>query len=195
MSSSSATTKKKASSSKALIPPPIHHPSGVTVEIVGIARGNCGRSCEEHNVCGTVLQEDCVVPIRHMQIIGATGKEESALAAYYWISDGIDCFCVGFLPRHLLKQWQVYDGRIAQVVDIYEWSDSPAKKRKNVRNSACCEAVLVLDTHRTWGRESDSDFERDSENSSGTLLYSTKVLITVRNFLLLLWFWFVTCIF
>ena len=151
--------------SRALIEPPIHHPSGVTVDIVGIARGDRGRSCEEHNVCGAVLHEDSVVRLRHVQIIGATRKEESALATY-WISDGIDRCRVGFLLRHLLKQCQEYDGRIAQVVDIYEGSDSPAKKRKNVRNSGCCEAVLI-DTHRTWERESDSDSERDSENSSG----------------------------
>jgi hypothetical protein len=159
-----AKKKKAAPPNRALLEPPIHHPSGVAVDIVGIARGDRGRSCEEHEVCGAVLQEDCVVRIRHVQIIGATGKEESALAAY-WISDGIDRCHVGFLPRHLLKDWQVYNGRIAQVVDIYEGSDSHAKKRKNVRISGCCEAVLI-DTHRTWERESDSDYEKDSENDS-----------------------------
>jgi hypothetical protein len=77
-----------------------------------------------------------------VQIIGETGNEESALAVY-WISDGIDRCRVGFLPRHLLKQWQQYDGRIAQVVELYRGSDSPTKKRKNVRNCGCCEAVLI----------------------------------------------------
>ena len=166
--SSAATKKPRAKKRKveppprALIEPPIHHPSGVTVDIFGIARGNRGCSCEENKVCGAVLQEDSVVRIRHEQIIGDTGKEESALAVY-WISNGIDRCRVGFLPRHLLKDWQVYNGRIAQVVNIYEGSESPAKKRKNVRNSGCCEAVLI-DTHRTWERESDG--ERDSENNS-----------------------------
>ena len=136
----------------------------MTVNIFGIARGDRGRSCEEHKVCGAVLQEDSVVKIRHEQIIGDNGREESALAAY-WISNGIDRCRVGFLPRHLLKSWQVYNGRIAQVVDIYEGSESPAKKRKNVRNYGCCEAVLI-DTHRTWEMESDGESgERDSENS------------------------------
>jgi hypothetical protein len=122
---------------------PPFHPSGITVEIVGIARGDRGRSCEEHDVCGAVLQEDSVVRIRQVQIPGEeTGTEESALACY-WISDGIDRCRVGFLPRHLVKQWREYDGRIAQVVDLYEGSDSPTKKRKNVRSCGCCEAVLI----------------------------------------------------
>jgi hypothetical protein len=122
---------------------PPFHPSGITVEIVGIARGDRGRSCEEHDVCGAVLQEDSVVRIRQVQIPGEeTGTEESALACY-WISDGIDRCRVGFLPRHLVKQWREYNGRIAQVVDLYEGSDSPTKKRKNVRSCGCCEAVLI----------------------------------------------------
>ncbi|KAI2489968.1 hypothetical protein MHU86_24620 [Fragilaria crotonensis] len=134
--------------------PPIH-PCGVTVEIVGTGRSDRGRSCEEHDVCGTVLEEDSVVRIRRMQIIGDTGKEESALAVY-WISDGIDRCRVGFLPRHLMKQWQLYDGRIAQVVDVYEGSESPTKQSKNVRNCGCCEAVLI-DSRDEEGATGSSD--------------------------------------
>ena len=142
MSSPSASTAVRNATT--LIPP--SHPCGITVEIVGIGRGDRGRSCEDHDVCGTVLQEDSVVRIRHVQIIGDTGKEESALAVI-WISDGIDRCCVGFLPRHLVKQWQEYDGRIAQVVDLYQESESPTKQRKNVRNCGCCEAVLIDSRH------------------------------------------------
>ena len=138
MLSLSASTARNAT--RALIPP--FHPCGITVEIVGIGRSDRGRSCKEHEVCGTVLQEDSVVRIRHVQINGDMGKEESALAVY-WISDGIDRCRVGFLPRHLMKQWQKYDGRVAQVVDVYEGSDSPTKRHKNVRNCGCCEAVFI----------------------------------------------------
>jgi hypothetical protein len=78
-------------------------------------------------------------------------REESALAVY-WISDGIDRCRVGFLPHHLVKQWQQFNGRIAQVVDLYQGSDSPTKQRKNVRNCGCCEAVLI----DNCGKESDN---------------------------------------
>jgi hypothetical protein len=104
----------------------MHH-GGMTVEIVGTGRDYCGRSCEKHDVCGTVIQEETVVRIRHVQIIGEMEKEESALAVY-WISDGIDRCRVRLLPRHLMKQWQLYDGRITEVVDVYEGSDSPTKR-------------------------------------------------------------------
>jgi hypothetical protein len=129
------------------------HPSGISVEIVGIERGERGRSCEEHAICGSVLQEDTVVRIRHCQIVLDDGKEESALAAY-WVGDGIDRCLVGFLPRHLLKHANDYDGRLAQVIDMYAGSDSPSKRRKNARNYGCCLAVLI-DTVR-YGKEPEA---------------------------------------
>ena len=78
------------------------HPSGVTVEIVGISMNDRGRSCEEHDVCGSVLTEDSIVRFRKTQVI-IEGREQSAIAGY-WVSDGIDRCRIGFLPKHLVKQ-------------------------------------------------------------------------------------------
>ena len=41
-----------------------HHPWGRTVEILGIQSPRNGRSCEEHPICGCVLQEDSIVRFR-----------------------------------------------------------------------------------------------------------------------------------
>jgi hypothetical protein len=87
-----------------LTPCPLLHPTGVTVDFVGTEAGNHGRSCEEHDICGTVLGENAVVRIRRVQIV-VDGNKESALTAY-WISDGIDHCHVRFLQHHLLKQWK-----------------------------------------------------------------------------------------
>ena len=73
------------------------HPVGITIDTVGIEADNRGRSCEEHDVCGRILEENAVVRIRHVQIL-VDGSEESALAVY-WIADGIDRCRVGFLQR------------------------------------------------------------------------------------------------
>ena len=78
------------------------HPCGVLVEIVGINMHDRGRSCEEHDVCGSVLAEDSVVRFRKTQVV-IDGKEEAAIAVY-WVSDGIDRCRVGFLPKHQVKQ-------------------------------------------------------------------------------------------
>ena len=45
------------------------HPSGILFDIVGTHSGNRGLSCEEHEVCGRVLELDSVVRIRRVEII------------------------------------------------------------------------------------------------------------------------------
>ena len=71
-----------------------HHPWGPTVKILGI---QSPRSCEEHPICGHVLQEDSVVRFRKVQVL-IDGKEESAIAAF-WVSDGAGRCRVGYLPN------------------------------------------------------------------------------------------------
>jgi hypothetical protein len=94
------------------------HPTGVVVEIVGTEMGDQGCSCEEHpNNCGKVLAKDVVVRLRKVQIQVA-GWEETAIAAY-WVTDGVDCCRVGFLPRHMVKQDGCYDGALAQVTHVF----------------------------------------------------------------------------
>ncbi len=94
------------------------HPTGVVVEIVGKEVSDRGRSCEEHpNNCGEVLAEDVVVRLPKVQI-QVEGQEETAIAAY-WLTDGVDCCHVGFLPRHMVKQAECYDEAFAQVTRVF----------------------------------------------------------------------------
>ena len=117
------------------------HPSGISVTIVGIEAATSGRSCEEHDICGSVLQEDVVVRIRKVQVL-IDGSEESALAVY-WVSDGIDRCRVGFLQKHLVKHWKNYDGRLAQVTELFKGSDNSSKRKLNHKNKGSCTAVLI----------------------------------------------------
>lgn len=121
---------------------PPHHPTGITVDIVGTNTNTQGRSCEEHDICGSVMAEDVVVRLRKVQII-VNGKEDSAIAAYL-VSDGIDRCRVGFLPRHLVKHWKQYDGVLAQVIDVYSKdSASPTSRRKFHHNKGFCVAAII----------------------------------------------------
>ena len=75
---------------------------------MGINASSNGRSCEEHQVCGSVLQLDSLVRLREVQII-VKGKEETTLAVN-WETDGVNHCHVGFLPRHMVKYKEAYDG-------------------------------------------------------------------------------------
>jgi hypothetical protein len=123
-----------------------HHPTGVTVEIVGIEASGNGRSCDQHDVCGSaVLDDDVVVRLRKVQIINRFAKEETAIAAYH-VSDGIDQCRVGFLQRHFVAHARSFDGVLAQVTEVYSiTSDSPIKRRKCRHNMGCCIAAIISD--------------------------------------------------
>jgi hypothetical protein len=77
------------------------HLSGIFVKIVGTEMSCQGRSCEEHEICGEVLNEDIVVRLRKIQLM-VEGKEETAIATI-WVTDGIDHCHVGFVPRHMVR--------------------------------------------------------------------------------------------
>jgi hypothetical protein len=70
------------------------HTTGITVEVVGIVTGDRGRSCEEHDVCGTVVKEGTLLCLRKEQIL-VDEQEETAISCY-WVTDGIDRCRVGF---------------------------------------------------------------------------------------------------
>src|SRR5690242_15471326 len=118
------------------------HPTGIQVDVVGIEAGERGRSCEEHSVCGEVLQIDSVVRFRAIQIINDQGEEETAIGAF-WVTDGVDRCLVGFLPRHCIARKAFYDGELAQVVELLSLSHSPTDRRNSNRNSGVCKVALL----------------------------------------------------
>ena len=80
------------------------HPSGLVLDILGIATGNPGHRCEEHMVCcGELLEEDFVVCLHMERILvlnflaGKGKKQEEMAFAVNWVTDGVDCCREGFL--------------------------------------------------------------------------------------------------
>ena len=120
------------------------HPPGIVVEIVGIEMGCQGRSCEEHVVCGSVLEEDMVVRLRKVQVV-VEGQEETAIACY-WVSDGIDRCRVGFLMRHMVAHARRYDGALAQVTKVFSADDfqcNREERRLFYSKRGCCQATII----------------------------------------------------
>ena len=129
-----------------------HHPPGITVEIVGINSGTNGRSCYQHDICGSVIEEDSVVRLRKMQIRNSIGREETAIAAFH-VTDGIDQCHVGYLPRHFVPHASSFDGVLAQVTEVYSPTNESLRKRKKFRhNMGCCVATLITALPETTAR-------------------------------------------
>ena len=127
----------------------LSHPTGKTVEIVGINSHTNGHSCEEHHTCGCVLVEDtCVLAedtlicLRKHQVY-INGYEQSVVGVY-WVSDGVDRCLVGFLHHHQVKHLNKLEGALCQVTEVYsDNSDSPTKRHKHKKNFGCAIAAIV----------------------------------------------------
>ena len=118
------------------------HPRGDTVEIVGVNSPTNRPSCEEHHICGEVVIEDVVLHLGKVQA-QINQQEQSAIAAF-WVSDGIDCYRVGYLPKAYVKNWKQYDGALVQVIEVYSAdSDSPMKRQKFHRSHGLAMAVII----------------------------------------------------
>ena len=121
-----------------------HRPEPIVIEIVGIEEGSRGRSCEEHAVCGSVVDEDVVVCLRKVQVL-VDGKEETAIAAY-WVTDGEDRCRVGFLQRHMVAYASRYDGALAQVTRVLGPNAGvfdTAERRLYHKNKGYCFATMI----------------------------------------------------
>ena len=86
--------------------------------------------------------EDVVLRLRKVQV-QMNQQELSAIAAF-WVSNGIDCCCIGYLPKADVKNWKQYDGALVHVVEVYSGdSDSPTKCQKFHRNHGLAVAVII----------------------------------------------------
>ncbi len=120
----------------------------MVLDVVGKARGDRGRNCDEHEICGEVLEEDVVVCLRREQILvpnklGKGFKEETAYTVN-WVTDGQDRCRVGFLPRAYVAQGGVFDGVLCQVVRIGNESDNEKNERAKVRHSCGYASMQVI---------------------------------------------------
>ena len=150
------------------------HPPGVVVEIVGTLMGDFGRSCEEHAVCGSVLEEDMVVRLRKVQVF-VDGHKETVIACY-WVTDGIDRCRVGFLMRHMVAHAAQYDLALALVTRVFSGNEEECSREEwrmfHAKRGYCHATILsyfpVKDVAKAtmaaakkkhcWGKR-DEDFE------------------------------------
>jgi hypothetical protein len=97
-----------------------YHLDGLCVDIVGIIASDHGCCCDDHPFYGEVVALDIVVHFWHEMIHvaggtdGGPGREEPAVVVY-WVTDGINACCIGFLPWHMNHHAARYDGILGQI--------------------------------------------------------------------------------
>ena len=112
------------------------------VDIVGIGIGDRGRSCEEHTICGRVLQPDVLVRLLKEEIM-VDGHIETSISVY-WVTDSVKRCRVGFLTRFMIPYANSFNGLLAQVTDVFnEYASSPEIRKKVHHNHGFCRAVIL----------------------------------------------------
>jgi hypothetical protein len=120
------------------------HSPGIVVEIVGTLMGKTGRSCEEHAVCGSMLEEGMVVCLQKVQVL-VEGREEAAITCI-WVTDGVDGCRVGFLMHHMVKHAMQYDGALAQVMRVFSGNKTECSREERQMFHAkrgYCKATII----------------------------------------------------
>ncbi len=111
-------------------------------DIVGIGIGDRGRSCEEHTICGTVLQPDVLVRLLKEEIM-VDGRIETAISVY-WVTDSVKRCRVGFLPYFMIHYANSFNGLLVQVTDVFDkYASSPEIRNKVHHNHGFCRAVIL----------------------------------------------------
>ncbi len=102
-------------------------------EIVGLIESSNGRSCVSHDCCGEVTMIDELVWFK-LTVADIDGKIEEAIQAVR-IQDGTASCVIGFLPRNIVQSGkEKYVGKFAQIIKLYDQSESEVKRRKSYRN-------------------------------------------------------------
>ena len=84
--------------------------------------------------------------------IAGKGKmmEERAITVN-WVLDGVDCCCVGFLPRTYVVQGEIWDGVLCQVVIfLKKWSLQDATREVAIQQGVCTLCCYLLHTVGHW---------------------------------------------
>jgi hypothetical protein len=100
-------------------------------------------------------------------------KEEMAITVN-WVSDGVDCCCVGFLPTAYVMQGELWDGNLCRVVDVFEKNDpSKLRREKWHHNKGYARIAVISDVPFGAGvlpQKKDKDMEANGGGKKGNFL-------------------------
>ena len=112
-------------------------------EIVGLFMSTNGRHCTLHKCCGESLLPNDLIRLKE-DVIGEGDDTRMVLKAVK-VKDGVESCHVGFISQAVLCfTKQKYANHFAQVLEIYQESDDPFKRRKSEKNYGM-ESFRLLD--------------------------------------------------
>jgi hypothetical protein len=103
------------------------------VDVVGCDEGTNGRSCLNHDVCGSQIQIGDILVFRWKVIPTDNDEIEEVIKAFI-IKDGSQECHVGYLPKRLLIQKEKFKNKMAVVLEDLRSSNNAQKRRRSLRH-------------------------------------------------------------
>jgi hypothetical protein len=121
-------------------------------EIYGLRATSNGRSCVQHDPCGAFLQPNDIVRFVFVYLYEDDKDKipEPAIKAVV-VKDGTELCTVGFLPRNYASveyTRKKYDDQFAQIIELYDLSESEVLRKKSHRNMGIASFRLLGDVLR-----------------------------------------------
>ena len=113
-------------------------------EIVGLRSSSNGSACEQHTCCGMNVAADALLRLKIDTLELEEGLPKTVVKAIL-IWDGTETCTIGFLPSHIAARPQARErlsNKFAQLIELYDVSESPAKQAKSERNHGICTGTM-----------------------------------------------------
>lgn len=101
------------------------------IEVVGTSFSLGGRSCDAHDVCGHQVSVGSALIFRK-SVCKIENVEEIAVKAYLYL-DGAQSCHIGFLPRYLKHEWDLFYDKIGSVLEDHRISENFQQRRRSQR--------------------------------------------------------------
>ena len=113
------------------------------VEIVGLNSSTNGRSCYVHDCCGEVVKKGDLIRLKKC-IVTVNNIPQEAIKCVR-VHDGVEPCTIGFIPKVLVKNQAINTmlNRFAQIVELYNESESTMKRRKSTMYKGMAKCTLL----------------------------------------------------
>jgi hypothetical protein len=101
----------------------------IFVQIWGLEKGDSGRSCEEHDICGSHVTVGMLLRLQKSVMV-IEGIAQLVVGAYIFKQGHQTCL-VGFLPKSKLKWANEYNHRFIQVDEFLSQSANKYEREKS----------------------------------------------------------------
>lgn len=133
--------------------PVISSPFPISLDVIGVDKGDNGQSCDSHIVCGHFVKQDNILVTKWAVQDFGDGTEQ-CYQVWKVAMDGLTQCHIGYLPRRVFvkKPDRYYDSVVLQVVEDLRISENRTERARSNRNYGMLFCKVVTNNPHYCGR-------------------------------------------